>query len=45
MKDGGSKATVGFEKMSGLDAIPRELRSEQEPPEEQWPAAAEVLGE
>ncbi|GAB3548500.1 ABC-F family ATP-binding cassette domain-containing protein [Arthrobacter tumbae] len=45
MSDAGSKATVDFEKMSGLDAKLRELQAEQESLEEQWLAAAEVLGE
>ncbi|MDF9279607.1 ABC-F family ATP-binding cassette domain-containing protein [Arthrobacter sp. EH-1B-1] len=45
MSDAGSKDTVDFEKMSGLDAKLRELQAEQESLEEQWLAAAEVLGE
>ncbi|WP_458116718.1 ABC-F family ATP-binding cassette domain-containing protein [Arthrobacter sp. D2-10] len=45
MSDAGSKATVDFEKMADLDAKLRELQGEQESLEEQWLAAAEVLGE
>ncbi|WP_458116723.1 hypothetical protein [Arthrobacter sp. D2-10] len=44
MSDAGSKATVDFEKMADLDAKLRELQAEQESLEEQWLAAAEVLG-
>lgn len=45
MSEAGSKASVDFEKMSDLDAKLRELQTEQESLEEQWLAAAEVLGE
>lgn len=45
MSEAGSKASVDFEKMSGLDAKLRELQAEQESLEEQWLDAAEVLGE
>ncbi|MFJ6280524.1 ABC-F family ATP-binding cassette domain-containing protein [Arthrobacter subterraneus] len=45
MSEAGSKATVDFEKMGDLDAKLRELQTEQESLEEQWLAAAEVLGE
>uniref|UniRef100_UPI00281175F7 ABC-F family ATP-binding cassette domain-containing protein n=1 Tax=Arthrobacter sp. TaxID=1667 RepID=UPI00281175F7 len=45
MSDAGSKATVDFEKMADLDAKLRELQGEQESLEEQWLAAAEILGE
>ena len=45
MSEAGSKATVDFEKMGGLDAKLRELQAEQEYLEEQWLEAAEVLGE
>ncbi|KRF05109.1 glycerophosphodiester phosphodiesterase [Arthrobacter sp. Soil782] len=45
MSDAGSKTTVDFEKVAGLDAKLRELQAEQEALEEQWLEAAEVLGE
>jgi ATP-binding cassette subfamily F protein uup len=45
MSDARSKAMVDFEKVSELDAKLRELQAEQESLEEQWFAAAEVLGE
>ncbi|NJC21771.1 ATPase subunit of ABC transporter with duplicated ATPase domains [Arthrobacter pigmenti] len=45
MSEAGSQSAIDFEKMAGLDTKLRELQSEQEALEEQWLAAAEVLGE
>jgi chromosome segregation ATPase len=45
MSEAGSKATVDYEKVAELDGKLRELQAEQESLEEQWLAAAEVLGE
>ncbi|GAB3538205.1 ABC-F family ATP-binding cassette domain-containing protein [Arthrobacter tecti] len=45
MSEAGSRSAIDFGKMAGLDAKLRELQSEQEALEEQWLAAAEVLGE